>query len=115
MERIIAERLLEGEELSVEEQDRIFLQVNPPDNKGRVYGLGSYGETLTQSFSVSQQQSQGHGGVYTQVQVEHMVNQAVTPLQTEIGNLRDEQARMNQRMEELCRLYMSQNTPGPSS
>ncbi|KAL6529548.1 hypothetical protein OROGR_015171 [Orobanche gracilis] len=30
-------------DLNVEDINRIFLEVNPPDNRGRIYGLGSLG------------------------------------------------------------------------
>lgn len=98
----------------MEEQDRIFLQVNPPDKFGRVYGIGSLGTTLTESFSVSQQP---HGSraneFYTNTQVEDMLTQAVTPLQQEIDRLKAEQNRTNAQVEEL--LNMWRGGAGPSS
>ena len=56
VERIMEERMIDGHELTIREQDQIFFQVNPMDAKGRVYELGSLGPSLTPggSFSVSQ-------------------------------------------------------------
>ena len=86
--------MIEGDVLSVEEQDKIFLQVNPPDKHGRVYGIGSLGPPLAESFSVSQQpSSSSHSGFFTRSEVEELMTQTVTPLQNEIENLKAQAAQ----------------------
>ena len=59
-----------GEELTIEQQN-IFLAVHPMDNKGRVYGLGSFGPVMTTTTYSASQQSRHP--VFTQEQVSEMV------------------------------------------
>ena len=101
----------------MEEQDRIFLQVNPPDKFGRVYGIGSLGTTLSESFSVSQQPQGSRADYFTNTEVEEIVSerltQAVTPLQHEIERMKAEQDRTNAQVQELLSLW--RGGAGPSS
>ena len=110
--------MIDGHELSIEEQDQIFFEVNPMDNKGRIYGLGSLGPSMSSgSFSVSQG-SGSRSNLYTQQQV----NEMMTPLQQEIAATKaayeqvlEEQARMAQRMDALTQMFStsSQYHPPP--
>ncbi|KAL6536911.1 hypothetical protein OROHE_012495 [Orobanche hederae] len=45
------------QDLSVEAINKIFLEVNPPDDKGFIYGLGSLGVALSTSSTSSSQGS----------------------------------------------------------
>ncbi|KAL6585865.1 hypothetical protein OROMI_002509 [Orobanche minor] len=45
------------QELSIEAINKIFLEVNPPDDKGFIYGLGSLGVALSASATLSSQGS----------------------------------------------------------
>ncbi|KAL6548518.1 hypothetical protein OROGR_008939 [Orobanche gracilis] len=45
------EKKIAGRDLPIEEVNRIFFEVNPMDDKGRVYGLGSLGPALGQKTS----------------------------------------------------------------
>ena len=116
VERRMDERMIDGHELSIEEQDQIFFEVNPMDSKGRMYGLGSLGPSMSSgSFSVSQG-SGSRSNLYTQQQV----NEMMTPLQQEIAATKaayeqvlEEQARMAKRMDDLTQMFSSSSQSHP--
>ena len=99
-----------GEELSTEQVDNIFLEVNKPDNKGRIYGLGSLGLSLAAPACSSSTQ-QSRRPVYTQDQVSEMVQsqvrEQVARLTQEMEQQREEMERRNrERREENERLRL---------
>ncbi|KAL6495189.1 hypothetical protein OROGR_030615 [Orobanche gracilis] len=49
----IQSRIGGQQDLSVEAMNKIFLEVNPPDDKGFIYGLGSLGLALSTAPSTS--------------------------------------------------------------
>lgn len=111
VERIMEERMIDGHELTIREQDQIFFQVNPMDAKGRVYGLGSLGPSLTPggSFSVSQQASSSRENFYTQEQVNELMN----PLKQTIDQLLEQQAHITRRMDEMTQQMFAANQQPP--
>ncbi|KAL6555632.1 hypothetical protein OROHE_007304 [Orobanche hederae] len=50
----VESRIADGQDLNAEAINRIFLEVNPPDDKGFIYGLGSLGVALSGTASFSQ-------------------------------------------------------------
>ncbi|KAL6539845.1 hypothetical protein OROHE_011616 [Orobanche hederae] len=50
----VESRIADGQDLNAEAINRIFLEVNPPDDKGFIYGLGSLGVALSGPASFSQ-------------------------------------------------------------
>lgn len=74
----------EGRELTVEEENNIFLAVNPLDAKGWVYGLGSLSPALASPGGSSSSQS-SRGTLFTEEQVSQMVDERVLPLQEKLA------------------------------
>ena len=100
-----------GDVLSTEQVDNIFLEVNKPDKKGRIYGLGSLGLHLASPACSSSSSQQSRRPVYTQDQVSEMVQsqvrEQVARLTQEIEQQRDEmERRERERREENERLRL---------
>ena len=110
-----------GDVLSTEQVDNIFLEVNKPDSKGRIYGLGSLGLSLASPACSSSSSQQSRRPVYTADQVSEMVQSQVreqVALLTQEMDRRDrERMEENERLRLQMEQFMSRfgQSPPPSS